>query len=254
MHIGNYELSAACKLMSILPQTFQHTWRSCFQRALDQLMPGICLLCGEAAAASLICTACHADLPGLPATRCPQCGDLTTHGERCGACMHTRPHFDRATALFRYDFPVDRIIHALKYGHQLAVARWLGEQMARQAGDCPATLIVPLPLHALRLRERGFNQSAEIARHISRLSDIDLDLRAVKRNRHTRPQAELALKARGGNVRGAFECTRDLSGQHILLVDDVMTSGATLNECARILKLHGAGSVTAAVAARALRH
>jgi ComF family protein len=240
--------------MSILPQTFRQAWRSSAMRILDHLMPGSCLLCGEDAPDGLICPNCTADLPGLPATRCPQCADLTTHGERCGACMNRRPHFDQAIALFRYEFPVDRIIHALKYGHQLAVAKWLGEQLAAQTRSHPATMIIPLPLHALRLRERGFNQSGEIARQVSHLRGIRLEADAVFRTSHTRPQAELALKARSGNVRGAFECNRDLSNQHILLIDDVMTSGATLDECARVLKLHGALSVTAAVAARALRH
>jgi predicted amidophosphoribosyltransferase len=108
-------------------------------------------------------------------------------------------------------------------------------------------------LHPDRLRERGFNQSAEIARAVSRQTGIPLALASLVRTRPTPPQAALPLKERAGNVRGAFECGADLAGRRVLLVDDVMTSGATLRECARVLKLHGAATITVAVVARALR-
>ncbi len=115
-------------------------------------------------------------------------------------------------------------------------------------------LLIPLPLHPDRLRERGFNQSAEIARMIGNYLDLAVDRSSVIRNRATPPQAAQPLKERHKNVRGAFECTADFSGRHILLIDDVMTTGATVNECARVLKLHGAADVTVLVAARALKH
>jgi ComF family protein len=115
-------------------------------------------------------------------------------------------------------------------------------------------LILPLPLHPERLRERGFNQSMEIARALGNCLNLAVDRSSLVRNRATPPQADLPLKERHRNVRGAFECTADMTGKDILLIDDVMTSGATLNECARVLKLHGASSITAVVAARALKH
>jgi ComF family protein len=114
-------------------------------------------------------------------------------------------------------------------------------------------LIIPLPLHPERLRERGFNQSMEIAREIGKVLQRPVNHAALFRTRPTASQAGLALKARHRNVKGAFECTADLTGRHVLLVDDVMTSGATANECARVLKLHGASEVSVAVAARALK-
>jgi len=231
--------------MSILPQPLS--------TALNRLVPGNCLLCGDDSQTSLLCLACAADLPELAEPRCPQCALPTTHGERCGACLSKRPHFDTTLAIFRYEFPVDRIVHALKYGHQLAVANWLGERMASRLADTQAELIVPLPLHPERLRERGFNQSVEIARPLAKRLRRPLLLDGLSRIRATPPQAELALKERQRNVRGAFECSRDLGGRHVLLVDDVLTSGATLNECARILKMHGASRVDLAVGARALR-
>ena len=235
--------------MSILPQPLAHR----LKRWLNAGLPASCLLCGADSQASLLCPGCTADLPAPPAAVCPQCAEQTTHGERCGACLKSPPHFDRSIAIFHYDFPVDRIIHALKYGHQLAVANWLGIKLAERL-DAAGELIVPLPLHPERLRERGFNQSMEIARVVGNRLNLAVDRNSLLRNRATPPQAAQPFKERHKNVRGAFECSADLSGRRIVLIDDVMTTGATVNECARILKLHGAAHVTVAVAARALKH
>jgi len=216
--------------------------------------PGSCLLCSTESGAELLCAACAADLPRLPESLCPLCSTPTTYGERCGACLKAAPHFASTVALFRYDFPADRLIQALKYAHQLAVAAWLGKLLSQRLGENPCELLIPLPLHPERLRQRGFNQSVEIARPLARALHLPLTLDTLSRTRATPPQAELALKERARNVRGAFECSQDLGGRSVLLIDDVMTSGATLNECARVLKLHGASRVDVAVAARALKH
>jgi len=236
--------------MSILPQVLQRTLQSIAAHAL----PGNCLLCSAGSVASLLCPACTADLPQLPAALCPQCGEETTLGERCGACLKDPPAFARTIALFRYEFPVDRLIQALKYGHQLPLAAWLGLRLGERLVAADYDFLLPLPLHPSRLKTRGFNQSLEIARTTSRMLGIPLNPAILTRIRATPPQAELPLRERGKNVRGAFECDRDLAGKRILIVDDVMTTGSTLREAARILKLHGAGSITVAVAARALRH
>jgi ComF family protein len=235
--------------MSILPQALQRPLRS----IAALLLPGSCLLCAADSATSLLCPACSADLPQLPAALCPQCGDETTLGERCGACLKDPPAFARTIALFRYEFPVDRLIQALKYGHQLALAAWLGRRLGQRLVAADYDLVLPLPLHPSRLRTRGFNQSLEIARFTSKALGIPMNQGLLTRIRATSPQAELPLKERGRNVRGAFECASDLEGKRILLIDDVMTTGSTLREAARILKLHGAGQITVAVAARALR-
>lgn len=212
------------------------------------------MLCGADSENDLLCPACRADLPLLPPQLCPVCGEQTTHGERCGACLKDPPHFDRTLAAFRYDFPLDRVIHALKYGHQLAPAHWLGKQMLARITDPVFDRIVPLPLHPDRLRERGFNQAGEIAKSLGTALGIPVDLDVLARTRATPAQADLTDKERRRNIRGAFECTCDLGAQQLLLVDDVMTTGATANECARILKIHGAQSVTVVVAARAFKH
>lgn len=239
--------------MSILPQRLVRAFSRQTRAVLELALPGSCLLCGDESGPHLLCADCQADLPSAPATSCPQCGELTTFSERCGACLNKPPHFDRTLTLFRYEFPVDRLIHAFKYGHQLAVGQWLGQRLAERIAP-GAELIIPLPLHAERLRERGFNQAMEMAREIEKTAKIPVDRSSLQRTRATPPQAGLDHKERRKNVRGAFECTRDLSGRHVLLVDDVMTTGATLDECARILKLHGAIEVSVAVAARAFKH
>jgi ComF family protein len=220
---------------------------------LNCALPESCLLCGADSQSGLLCVGCNKDLPELPASHCPQCRLPTTYGERCGACLKAPPSFDRTIAAFRYEFPVDRIIHALKYGHQLAVADWLGGKLA-EGINSENQLIIPLPLHIERLRERGFNQSAELAQTIGNRLKLTVDRNSLFRIRPTEPQAALSLKERHKNVRGAFECQSDLNGRNILLIDDVMTTGATVNECARVLKLHGARDISVVVAARALKH
>ena len=236
--------------MSILPQAPTRI----LGRLAARLLPGSCLLCSADSADALLCAGCVADLPRLPDARCPQCGVETTLGERCGACLKEPPAFVQTIALFRYEFPVDRLIQALKYSHQLPLAAWFGECLSYQIVAEAHDLLLPLPLHPSRLQTRGFNQSVEIARAIHQRLAIPLNTSSLIRTRATPPQAALPLKERAKNVRGAFECVSDLSGKRILLVDDVMTTGSTLRECARILELHGAAQITLAVTARAQRH
>ncbi len=204
----------------------------------------------------LLCSGCQTDLPLHTNPHCPICADDSPQSTPCTKCLAEPPHFDQTIAAFCYDFPVDRIIKALKYGHLLAIAPWLGKLLANHPSlqQVGIDQIIAMPLHHERIKERGFNQSIEIARPISHALQRPLQFDCLQRTRATQPQAELNLKERHSNVRGAFECTSDLTGQSILLVDDVMTTGATLNECARVLKLHGARHVMVAVAARALHH
>ena len=240
--------------MSILPQAFRQALTQVAEQVSNAAFPGACLLCNADSTEQILCADCQADLPLMPVALCPRCAEQTTYGERCGACLKEAPHFDRVKAAFRYDFPIDRIIQALKYGHQLSVAGWLGNLLASRLVASEHDLILALPLHPQRLAERGFNQSMEIARTLSKVLDRPVQHEHLLRTRATQPQADLPHKERQKNVRGAFECLCDYSDQRILLVDDVMTTGATLNECARILKIHGAKTVTVAVAARTLKH
>lgn len=240
--------------MSILPYALGQKIRQACRPIVRQLMPSSCLLCGSDSIDEVICDGCMEDLPRLPAQHCPQCAEPTTFGERCGSCLATPPHFDDTTAVFKYEFPADRIIHSLKYGHKLAIAKWAAHQLAQRLQGRTFDLIVPLPLHPHRLRQRGFNQSAEIARHLEKHLKIPVDRSTLRRHIATPPQAELPLKERHRNVRNAFECVGQLQGKKVLLIDDVMTSGATVSECARMLRMHGASQVSVGVLARALKH
>lgn len=233
--------------MSILTQSAAFIARSC-----ARLLAQDCLLCAADSRSSLLCTACADDLPRLPAESCPRCALPTPAGEVCGRCLRQAPHYDAALAAFRYAFPVDRLIQTFKYDQRLALADYFGRRLAVLAAACTADVIVPLPLHPLRLRERGFNQALELARPVSRSRAIALDAHSCQRIRHTPAQAALPWRERTRNVRGAFHCTTDFTHRRILLIDDVMTTGASLDEMARTLKLHGASQVTVLVVARAL--
>lgn len=222
------------------------------RRVFDALLAQDCLLCGQASASSILCAPCAESLPRLPEALCPCCALPTSQGERCGRCLSHPPHYDRTRAVFDYAFPLDKLVQALKYDHRLALAPFFGQLLAEKAAGIAADRIVPLPLHGIRLRERGFNQALELARPMARALDLPLDATCCRRTRHTPTQASLPWKEREKNIRNAFHCTKDLTGQRILLVDDVMTTGASLNECARTLKLHGAQEVTLLVLARTL--
>ena len=218
------------------------------------------MLCAAASDDTIVCPACTADLPRLPADVCPRCAQPTPHGEICGRCLAHPPAFDAAYAVYRYDFPLDRLIQSFKYAHRLALAPYFGSQLAAHAASPdvsldathPADVIVPLPLHIDRLRQRGFNQALELARPVGRALHLPIDATSCRRTRDTAAQADLAWRERIANVRNAFSCGADFSGRHVVLVDDVMTTGASLDECARTLKLHGASYVSVLVLARAL--
>jgi ComF family protein len=198
-----------------------------------------------------LCAACDADLSHYRAPACPVCALPTPSGQVCGACLQHPPAFDQTLAAFSYHFPIDRLLHAFKYSGNLALTGILTEPLAQLAAGHPKPdFLMPMPLHPGRLKERGFNQSLEIARPISRWLDIPLAADACRRTRDTPTQAGLKWKERRRNVRGAFTCDLDLSGKKIAVLDDVMTTGATLNEISRILKGRGASEVSAWVVAR----
>ena len=168
--------------------------------------------------------------------------------EECGDCQKSRPAFDYVHTLYRYQSPVDRLVHQLKYNGKLHLARHFGEELReasstwiRETGK--PDLIVPVPLHRSRLRKRGFNQSIEIARTAARFLGVRLEIDAITRTRKTDPQTELPLARRKQNMRGAFQTSVSLKDLSIVIVDDVITSGHTVSELARILKQAGAARV-----------
>jgi len=215
-------------------------------------MPQDCFVCGQASGDSLVCPACTACLPLLAGPLCPVCARPSTDGAVCGACLSSPPHFDATVAAFRYAFPVEHVVQGLKYRHRLPLAGWLADALTARVDSTGLDCMIPLPLSALRMKERGFNQAQEIARPLARRLGLALVPDACVRVRDTVPQASLPWKERQANIRHAFECRADLTGQRVAVVDDVMTTGATLDEFARTLKLHGAARVENWVAVRTL--
>lgn len=212
-----------------------------------------CLLCGTFSRNGTWCAACDRDLPYLSSPHCPVCALPTHNGDVCGRCLKVRPQFDRTLAIFSYAFPLDKLVQALKYGERLMLVNALADRLAQHVVVRPDCL-VPMPLHPNRLRERGFNQSLELARRVASSLNIPLLPHACQRVRDTPSQSALTWKKRGRNMRRAFACTQDLSGKHVAVVDDVMTSGASLNEVAIALRSAGAREISAWVVARTLPH
>jgi ComF family protein len=239
------------------------------EHSLSTLLGQDCLLCGAESHAGLLCAGCTAELPHAHAVvLCPQCAAPSPAGAICGRCLSHRPHYDRSVTAWRYAYPVDRLMQSFKYGAQLAVAKLCAKHIAIagdlhndpfrpspvHAGLRRVDLVLAMPLHPRRLRERGFNQAVEIARPLARALGLPFDPLALQRVRDTAAQAGLAHTARIRNVRGAFASVRDVRGLHVAVVDDVMTTGATLDEVAKTLKKAGATRVVNWVAARTPDH
>ena len=203
----------------------------------------------------LWCAACDRALPYLEAAHCPSCALPTPRSEVCGQCLKHPPLFPRTTAVFGYAFPLDKLIQAMKYGEQLALAHAFAEKLARRIDrtglpDC----IIPMPLYPAKLRKRGFNQSQLLAAGVARGLGLELLPHACRRIRDTPPQSALPWKERKKNMRDAFCCDADLTGRHVALVDDVLTTGASLNALAGAVQKRGADRVSAWVVARTLPH
>lgn len=214
-------------------------------------LPHPCLLCGADGGAAQLCAPCDEELPRLPRGRCAVCAIPLASGAVCGACLDSPPRFARVVAPFSYRFPLDALIHAYKYGGRLAHARVLGAALAAVVAP-DVDVIVPMPLARKRMAERGFNQALEIARVVARAIGLPLLPLACRKVVETPPQAALPWKERAKNVRRAFVCDADLRGKRVAVVDDVLTTGATLNELARVLRRAGAIEVAGWVVARTL--
>ena len=222
-----------------------------------------CILCTSAEANShAVCRACLNDLPWHPKTSCPQCG-LASSGTDlnaivCGSCLNSPPDFDVTKAVFLYAYPVDAMMLRYKYGNMLNLGDTFGEFLAEKTLLETIDVIIPMPMHPQRLKERGFNQALEVAKVLCKNHKEILDYKSVERQTLTPPQASLPLKERVKNIKGAFKVKADkldkLQGKRIAIIDDVMTTGASLNELAKTLKKAGAAHVECWVIARTLPH
>jgi ComF family protein len=217
------------------------------KRLSSLLFGGSCFLC-RGAAQGVLCPACDADLPRLALPLCPRCALASPGGALCGRCLAEPPAYDATVAALAYAFPADTLVHALKFRGELALAPLLAEILLQRLPNERVGLVVPVPLSPERLRSRGYNQSAEIARRLGSRAPLELFL--CERSRDTAAQSDLPWSERRRNVRGAFRCARPIPGGTVAVVDDVMTTGATLDEIASVLKRAGAARVVNWVVAR----
>ena len=214
------------------------------------LFGGSCFLC-RGKAENLLCGACDADLPRLAGPRCPRCALASPQAAVCGRCLAQPPHYDATVAALAYEFPADALIHAFKFRGELAFAAFFGGLLLQKIRpEERIDLIIPVPLSGKRLRERGYNQAVELARPLAAAVRTPLELDLCERSRDAPPQTDLPWAERGRNVRGAFRCNRAPIGATVAVIDDVMTTGATLDEIASTLKAAGATRVVNWVVAR----
>lgn len=213
-----------------------------------------CALCDAPCGDSQVCADCAGALPVLPPA-CPRCAAPSPAAALCGACIAHPPAFDRTVAVWSYAFPLDRLVLALKFHARLSLAPFFAQGLAASlvAQTAEFDAIVPMPLHRGRIAERGFNQALEIARPLARALRRPLLARGVERTRATAAQTELDPDGRRRNVRGAFRCGPGFAGRRIAVLDDVMTTGSTLEEFARVLKRAGVLEVTNLVVARTVQ-
>jgi competence protein ComFC len=231
--------------------------------ALSSLFyPATCVVCSSPVERTeYLCENCRDRAPRIVSPFCAKCSEpfsgAITQTFRCANCAQRTLHFDSAVAAYRSRGLVRKLVHEFKYGHHRhlrhPLAEWLGENMTdpRLRGR-RFDLIVPVPLHPARERERGFNQAALLAQLLAR--QIAVPLRAVlERIRYTKTQTAYDRAERMENLLDAFRLRKNVNVRelHVLLIDDVLTTGSTLSECARVLKEAGAISVHAATAARA---
>ncbi len=212
------------------------------QKLLSNLFPCRCIVCQQTVKHSFeICQDCYQALPHneICCLRCalPLAEDIKNE-VLCGACIRKAPAFDYAHSLFRYEGDIIRLVHQLKFGEKIGFSRSIGEMLLMQLlkiGEKP-DCILPVSLHKSRLRQRGFNQSIEISRVLAKNLLIPIERAAVVRQRSTEAQSGLNAKQRQKNIKGAFSVVAALNYKHVLIVDDVMTTGATVNELAKVLK------------------
>ena len=230
---------------------------------LPSALPNACALCG-ADGAEAICSGCRAQFLQLQRARCACCGLPLAHEEAqtldCGACLKKRPAFDATIVGTDYAAPFDQLVLGLKFNNRLELAPLLAaimcDTLLRRPAFALPTCLTVVPLGTHRLAERGFNQALEVARPLSHSLGIPLHPRLLKRRRDTRAQSLLHPDQRRANMRRAFALADhaglSVHGLHVGVIDDVMTTGETLNEVASTLKHAGAKRVTTFVFARTL--
>jgi len=224
-----------------------NNWINYIQRGI---YPTGCLLCGTTGSQDMdICTPCLNDLP-LNVNHCRICALPLpyNHADRpiCGKCLKQHPRFDRCHAPFSYSYPISGLISDFKFNGKLHIGILLAKLFINLIETTDLELperIIPVPLHPTRLQERGFNQAMELAKPIANHFDIPLDIQSCRRTRATQTQSSLDKKIRMKNMRGAFEVVKQIECEHLVLIDDVVTTGSTTNELAKVIKSTGVKKV-----------
>ncbi|NJC88047.1 MAG: ComF family protein [Desulfuromonas sp.] len=240
---------------------WRHAWRE-LRACCDLLLPPACLLCGERLPAGTpameFCPTCRSGLPQPAVARCPVCAvayrTLIPASHHCEACLRQPPPFVKVHAVGPYAGTLQDAVQRFKYHGQLPLERPLGTMLAEAVlagGGSLPELVIPVPLHQSRLRERGYNQALQLSRQVGSALGIPVAPALLHRVKATAAQQGLDAVARKSNLKGAFAVTRPFTGRRLLLVDDVMTTGATVRECASVLCKAGAVSVEVAVLGRA---
>ena len=232
------------------------------RRLFTLLFPPACILCRQTiidaafAGDAELCAGCY-QKQSLNNICCKRCAlplaDDAGEAAFCGRCIRQLPEYHYARSLFLYEGGIIALIHQLKFSQKISYARSIGEMLSTllDAGDLPDCFL-PVPLHPSRLRQRGFNQSIEITRVLASKTGIPIEIDAVERQRRTVSQTDLDARQRRKNVRGVFRVSsRMFEYKHVLIIDDVMTTGATVNELARVLKRHGVERIGVLCIARA---
>ncbi len=220
--------------------------------ALSLLFPQWCIGCGKDG--GFICDSCRSLLPRVMPPLCPRCGRPQPSGILCSSCVSWQAEIDGIRSPFRFDGVIRQVIHQLKYRNIRALAAPLAQMLNDYltTNPMPVEALVPVPLHRKRLRERGYNQSSLLAKELGKLTNLPVVDDCLIRQRPTQPQARTSnVDERQSNVVDAFACCNQrLRDKQVLLIDDVSTSGATLNACAVALKAAGANLVWGLVLAR----
>lgn len=233
------------------------TWQSRAKGLADSLLnfifPPVCGACKKAG--SLLCDVCHAQLEWVREPLCGRCGRPVSKPTNCCTVCQERPlslQKIRAAVLFAH--PVSKLIHNLKYNDAFGLAKPLAEIMveAWATWQFPVDLVVPIPLHAERERKRGYNQSALLTRDFCQMVMLPYAESTLQRTRFTTPQVGLSAVERLENVQNAFQAGEEVQGQHVLLIDDVCTTGATMAAAAKALFVAGASTVSGYCVARAI--
>lgn len=232
----------------------------CWQALAGWLWPPVCLLCGQRGQSGLdLCAGCQGDLPAN-APACERCAGPLPAGAAtgwCARCQRHAPPFASCRVPLRYQYPVDRMIQGLKYQRQLAMGRVLGSLLARHvlANAVPLPeIILPVPLGPARYRRRGFNQARELALPVGVATGVPVRSDVLVRQRETTGQAGLDRQSRRRNVRDAFALTRPITAQHVVVMDDVVTTTSTVAALAQLLRDNGVQRVDVWAVARAVRH